>query len=310
MFKHFFTAGILVLTYLPSSAQDPKLPAANLGLTNMQDGKPPGTGFYFLETTQLYSANKTYNGQGKELSSGVRTSILLAIPQLIYISKLKFAGGNVGGTVLFPFVKISANDQSGLPATTNPGLNGDIIAGPFIQWFNATLAGMPIDHRLEIDVSLPVGAWQGRYAINPGAHAYSISPHYTFTISPAKHFSVSMRQYLNYNFNQIGTDEKAGGFYNANYSFEYELFNRFRAEVAGYYLRQLLQDSKGGNTNYFQDDYGILDTRERVFAVGPGLGYVTPTGLFIEVKNMWETNAVNRTQGYRATLVLAYRLKE
>ena len=113
---------------------------------------------------------------------------------------------------------------------------------------------------------------------------------------------------LTYNFDQIGTDEKAGAFYNANYSFEYEVLPRFRAEIAGYYLKQFAQDSKGGNSFFYQDTYGLTDTRERVLAVGPGLGYVTPTGLFIEVKNMWETSVQNRTQGYRATLVLAYKL--
>jgi hypothetical protein len=233
---------------------------------------------------------------------------MLSLSQLIYISKTKVAGGNLGWTVLIPLVGITAYGPAKTPIAVNPNPMGDIITGPFIQWFNRKLAGMPLDHRFELDVVIPAGAWNSGYTINPSAHFYSINPHYTFTLSPAKRFSISSRQMLTYNFDEIGTNVKAGAFYNANYSLEYEVAPRFRAEIAGYYLKQFEQDSKGGNSNFYQDTFGLTDTRERVLAVGPGLGYVTPTGLFIEVKNMWETAAQNRMQGYRATLVLAYKL--
>jgi len=304
------TIGLIsaVFLCLRAQAQDPKLPATNLGLSNMQDGRPPGTGLYFQQYIQLYSASQTYDDKGNKLAAGGTSSSMLSLSQLIYISKVKVAGGNLGWTVLVPLVKITAYDPANTPIAVNPNPMGDIITGPFIQWFNRKVAGMPLDHRFEMDVVVPAGAWQSNYDINPSAHFYSITPHYTFTLSPAKRFSISSRQMLTYNFNEIGTDVKAGAFYNANYSLEYEMLPRFRAEIAGYYLKQFDQDSKGGNSNFYQDTYGITDTRERVFAVGPGLGYVTPTGLFIEVKNMWETAAQNRTQGYRATLVLAYKL--
>jgi hypothetical protein len=297
-----------VLFCLRAHAQDPKLPAANLGLSNMQDGRPPGTGLYFQQYIQLYSANQTYDASGNKLAASGKSSSLLSLSQLVYISKLKVAGGNFGWTVLVPVVKITASDPAGTPVSVNPNPMGDIITGPFIQWFNRELAGMPLDHRFEVDVVLPVGGWNSGYAINPSAHFYSITPHYTFTISPAKHFSISSRQMLTYNFDEIGTNIKAGAFYNENFSFEYEVLPRFRAEIAGYYLKQFAQDSKGGDSDFYQDTYGLADTRERVLAFGPGLGYVTPTGLFIEVKNMWEMAAQNRTQGYRAALVLAYKL--
>jgi len=74
---------------------------------------------------------------------------------------------------------------------------------------------------------------------------------------------------LTYNFNEIGANVKAGAFYNANYSLEYEILPRFRAEIAGYYLKQFEQDNEGGNNSFYQDNYAIMDTRERVFAIGP-----------------------------------------
>ncbi|WP_158800455.1 transporter [Pedobacter sp. L105] len=278
-------------------------------MSNLQDGRPPGTGLYFQQFVQSYTANQAADAEGNKLAASGKLSTLLSLSQLIYISPLKVAGGNFGWTVLVPLVKITAYDPAGLPVGANPNSLGDIVTGPFVQWFSRKIAGIPLDHRFELDVTLPTGGWENKYAINPGAHGYSISPHYTLTLSPTKHFSISMRQYLNYNFEQIGTDVKAGAFYNANYSLEYELLTRFRVEFAGYFLRQFAQDSKGGDSQYYQNSYGLPDTRERVFALGPGLGYVTSTGLFLEVKNMWETAVRNRTQGYRTTLVLAYKLK-
>ena len=304
------TIGLIsaVFLCLRAQAQDPKLPATNLGLSNMQDGRPPGTGLYFQQYIQLYSASQTYNGSGNKLAASGTVNSMLSLSQLIYISNTKVAGGNLGWTALLPLVEINAYDAEKAPVSVNPNPMGDIITGPFIQWFNRKVAGMPLDHRFEVDVVVPVGAWQNDYSINPGAHFYSITPHYTFTVSPAKRLSISTRQMLTYNFNEIGTNVKAGAFYNENYSVEYEMLPRFRAEIAGYYLKQFAQDSKGGDSDFYQDTYGLIDTRERVLAIGPGLGYVTPTGLFIEVKNMWETAAQNRTEGYRATLVLAYKL--
>ena len=212
------TIGLIsaVFLCLRAQAQDPKLPATNLGLSNMQDGRPPGTGLYFQQYIQLYSASQTYDDKGNKLAAGGTSSSMLSLSQLIYISKVKVAGGNLGWTVLVPLVKITAYDPANTPIAVNPNPMGDIITGPFIQWFNRKVAGMPLDHRFEMDVVVPAGAWQSNYDINPSAHFYSITPHYTFTLSPAKRFSISSRQMLTYNFNEIGTDVKAGAFYNAN----------------------------------------------------------------------------------------------
>lgn len=79
-------------------------------------------------------------------------------------------------------------------------------------------------------------------------------------------------------------------------------------EIAGYYLYQFEQDSNDGDHQYFQENFGISDTREKVFALGPGFGRITSSGLFIEIKALKEYGAKNRAEGIRATLVLTYRI--
>lgn len=228
--------------------------------------------------------------------------------QLIWISKQKVAKGNLGFTVLIPVVRLSASDIGGAPPSVNPNALGDIIAGPFIQWFNKKLFGQKFSHRVELDVVFATGAYQSGYGGNPGSNLFAIVPHYTFTVDLLKKVSISMRHILTYDFDQMNTQVKPGMFYNFNYSLEFAFSKSFKAELAGYYLTQLVQDSKNNDHNYYRNHFDITDTRERAFAVGPGLGYNTPSGLSIEVKNMWESNIRNRSDGIRTTLVLAYKL--
>ncbi|WP_299289408.1 transporter [uncultured Mucilaginibacter sp.] len=305
--KVYYAFAILLLLCKVVAAQDPKLPATNLGLSNLQDGNPPGTGWYYQQYIQNYQTISNRGPSGAAIGNG-KVNSLLSMSQLIHIGKTKMAGGNLGFTVLLPVVRLSAENNRSQVPTVNPNPLGDIIAGPFVQWFNKKLLGMRYSHRLELDLVSPIGAYQSLYDVNPGAHLFSVVPHYTFTIFPSEKFSVSMRHHFNYYFNELGTRTKPGVSYNFNYSLEYALTSSLRVELAGYYLKQLAQDSENGDSHYYQEKFGISDTRERVFAYGPGIGYVTPSGLFIELKEMQEAAAKNRSEGFRTTLVLSYKL--
>ncbi|MEN0052399.1 MAG: transporter [Mucilaginibacter sp.] len=298
----------LLLNFSKGYAQDPKLPATNLGMINMQDGNPaPGSGWIFREFVQSYQSGSTRDGLGKPMPAPTISS-LLSISQLIYQSDVKIADGYLGYTFLVPLVKISAANSSGEIPAVNPGYVGDMTAGVSVQWYNKKLFGLRFSHRLEADLGLPTGDYNTRYAINPSSHLYNTTLHYTFTMFLTDKFAISMRHHLTYNFNEIGTSIKPGMFYNFNYSLEYPISERVRAEIAGYYLTQINQDTYSGNSNYYQHTFGIADTRERIFAIGPGMSYQSPSGLFMELKGLQETAAKNRTQGFRLALGLAYLL--
>jgi hypothetical protein len=205
-------------------------------------------------------------------------------------------------------VRLSLADVAGPPPTINPNPLGDLVFGTFIQWRNQRLFTRRYSHRLELDFIPPTGSHAGWYAINPGSHLYTITPHYTFTIFPTDKFSISMRHHFNYYFNQIGTGARPGFTYNFNYAVEYAIIPSFRVEVAGYYLRQLIQDSYHGDYHYYQENFGMSDTREQVFSFGLGLGYVTPIGVFIELKEMREVLSRNYSEGYRTTLLFTVKL--
>ncbi len=300
---------LLLLSAGFAPAQDPSLPATNLGMANIQDGFSPGPGWYYLHYIQLYQPRRVADAYGNSLPGAVRVSSLLAMHQLIHETKIKVAGGNLAFSLLLPLVKLTATgDGKSVLPSVNPGVAGGLIFGPVIQWSNKRLLGLPYAHRAEIDLSVPLASYNIRYDINPSSRLYTITAYYAFTLWLTKGLSISNRHNINYNSDRIGTGERPGMFYNVNFSVEQQLFKGFCAAITGYYLTQLGQDAYHGDTHYYQETYQVADTRERVLGLGPGVSYVFPGGLAAELKVFLETAARNRQEGARPTLKLAYQL--
>lgn len=305
--KIFLIVWCIAGTCFSSSAQDPALPATNLGLTNMQDGVSPGPGLYYVHYLQLYQPANAKGPGGNTIDHATLVSSLLSMHQLIYESSVKVLNGHLAFSILMPLVKLSAENGPS-PLSVNPGVLGGLIFGPVIQWSDKKLFRLPYSHRAEIDLSMPVGTYNKKYDINPSSHCYTLTGYYAFTLFLTKHFSISNRHNFNYNFKQIATDIQPGMFYNLNFSLEHTIFHTLKAALTGYYLKQLAQDAYHGNHHYYQETFGIADTREQVLALGPGISYVSNGGLAAELKVFIETQSRNRAEGIRPTFKLAYKL--
>ncbi len=305
--KLFFIVWCIIAIRFSSSAQDPALPSTNLGMANMQDGVSPGPGLYYVHYLQVYQPARVKGPGGNTIDHTTQVSSFLSMHQFIYESSVKVLNGHLAFSLLIPLVKLSASNDT-KPVLVNPGVPGGLIFGPVIQWSNKTIFRLPYSHRAEIDLSMPVGAYNKKYDINPSSRCYTLTAYYAFTLFLTKNFSISNRHNINYNFRQMTTGVQPGMFYNLNFSLEPTLFKTVRAELAGYYLKQLVQDAYLGNHHYYQETFGISDTREQVLALGPGLSYVSSRGLAAELKVFIETQSHNRAEGVRPTLKLAYKL--
>ena len=146
--------------------------------------------------------------------------------------------------------------------------------------------------------------------INNVSHLWSYEMYYAFTIMINKQISISSRNELNYNSSIIGTAAKPGAYYNGNYSIDYSILPSLKIEAVAYYLQQLVQDSYDGNHHYYQDRFGISDTKERLVACGPGLVYFTPRGILLEAKVFFETAAQNTLAGTRTSLRITVPLSK
>jgi hypothetical protein len=293
-----------VLTGLCGSpAQAYNEPPLNLGLTDILDGGIPGVGTFFTEYVQVYQSDEFKDSNGDDIPGLPRVSSVLSVNQLVHVYKQKLLGAHIGVNVLLPVVSINGG---GLP--TNPGVLGDLLAGPFLQWLDTKLLGRPFVQRLELDITMPTGQYDKNYALNPGSNLWVIEPFYAFTWFLTPKFSTSWR--IHYTvptknddvspspFNGFSTEVTPGQVFHFNYSFEYEFFKGFRGAVAGYYLKQLTEDEGS-----FGD---ISNSEEQVFAVGPALHYFFSDKFSAGLKTQWETSTENRTEGNRTTLRFTY----
>jgi hypothetical protein len=293
-----------------ATAQDPGLPPTNLGLANVYDGIAGKPGFVYQGYSQYFQTRTLKSGSGIKVPAGLKVNSLLQMNQLIYLTPLHVLGGNLGFTVLVPIVEISASNLSGNAPSVNPGVLGDIVQGTAIQWSNRRLFGKPFSNRIEFDINLPVGSYDSRYAINASSHLWAYSAYHAFTFILNNKISISSRNQFSYNTTFIGSKAKAGAYYNGNYSVDYSIIPSLKIEAAGYYLTQFNQDSFDGNSHYYQDQYDLANTKERVFAYGPGLAYFSPNGVLLEAKVFFETGARSRFEGTRPTLRLAIPLSK
>ncbi|SDI82239.1 SphA family protein [Mucilaginibacter sp. P25] len=301
-----FCLSAIVKTY----AQDPALPPTNLGLANVYDGVAGKPGFIYQGYAQYFQAHQLNDGFGRNTHSDLKVNSLLQMNQLIYLSPVRLMGGNLGFTVIVPFVQISASNLGGQAFIVNPGVLGDIVQGTAVQWSDKKLFGKPFSHRVEFDINVPVGGYDSRYNINPSSHVWAYGLYHAFTLMLSDQVSVSSRNQFNYNSHFIGQKSKAGAYYNGNYSVDYSILKSLKIEAAAYYLTQFNQDSYNGDNHYYQDKYGIDNTKERVFGYGPGLAYFAPNGVLLEAKVFFETAAKNRFEGTRPTLRLAIPLSK
>src|ERR1700754_1136257 len=230
-----FIVGVLLLSIQAVFAQDPQIPSVNLGFTNMQAGKSRPPGMYYIQYIQLYQANSRRDVSGATISGATLSSSIVTLQQFAFISHSSLLDGNPGFTIVSALVKIQPANNAQI-VTVNPSPLGDLVAGPFVQWYDKHIFGIPFSHRVGINTGFPTGAYSKQYDVNPSVHLFRIFPHYEFTLTPAKSFSVSVKNNFYYFFNQIGTSSKPGIAYNMNYALEYTLCKKFVVELAGYYL--------------------------------------------------------------------------
>lgn len=302
----------LMLAPIPYAlAQDPSQPANNYGLTNILDGAPPGTGTFWFQYFQYYTANRIANGEKNSVGTA-SINTMLYMQQLVHIDEQKLLGGNIGFTALFPLVNINAKGDiipGEVPLSANPSIMGDITIAPNIQWFNRKLFGKSLLSRLELVLILPTGAYNEAYTINPGSNFFTFDPGYVFTYAITPRLSTSQRHHYSFNFRNPDNGYQTGQLYHTNYSLEYQVFKPFRIALHGYFLKQLTGDSYLDNKNFFWENFNISTTREQVFAIGPSINYISKRGLFFECKTAFELAAANRPEGIRTTFRLIAKLK-
>ncbi|MCF2517164.1 hypothetical protein [Dyadobacter sp. CY351] len=90
---------MVLLSFAGSAAQDPVLPATNLGIVNSFDGMVGKPGFAYQGYAQVFQTRKVVAGQGQAVSPDLKVNSLLQLNQFIYLTPLKLLGANLAFTL-------------------------------------------------------------------------------------------------------------------------------------------------------------------------------------------------------------------
>jgi hypothetical protein len=278
----------------PVWAQQPSLPAVNLGDTSFLDAIAyPGWVAELIG--QGVHDNKTANNTGQVLPESTDVNSGAALTHIAWLSHARRLGAWYGAEVVLSAAYVDTGGHG-----VGHGL-GDLTVGPIIlQWPKHSLFGMPIYQRAVLDIDAPVGKYS-RYAnVNIGNNAWDIHPYYAVTLFPVKKLETSWR--IHYLWNGTNTDPpisqsydstQAGQAIHFNATASYEIVKNVYVGANGYYLKQITDARVNG--------LPLPNSKEQIGGIGPGL-VVNKNKWFYFINGYHEMGAKNITEGNKLVL--------
>jgi hypothetical protein len=294
----------MALTLVASPAtQAYDLPVVNLGLTSFLDGGvPAGPGVYLQAYYQNYSSTRLNDQDGETLGlpkTDLDYQVLVA--QVTWLSNHRLGNASLGINTLVPFVTaMNVDDGINNLALTSQTGTGDWLIGPFIQ-FDPVMgdSGPKFVQRIEFQFNLPTGDNDPDTSINPGNNALSFNPYWAGTYWFGPQWTASAR--VHYLYNRKNTDPssafgnvdsvQAGQAVHANLALSRDMGQGWRLGLNGYFLQQ--------TTDTKVDGKAVVDRKESVYAIGPGVMYSFSADNHIVANGYREFEAQNRPQGSR-----------
>jgi hypothetical protein len=293
-----FTLFVSILVPFAAYGQEVVLPPVNLGGTSFLDGVA-GPGFLLEETIEYYHANRFTDFRGGKIPGDNSVESWLSLTHVAYLTKWKILGGFYGVEALLPAVRADLDTNLGVRG--HRGGLGDLILSPFIiQWVDHKIFNMPYFHRINFPFILPTGRYDKDSAVNIGSHLYSFNPYYAFTLFITPKLETSWRFHYLWNSKNHSPSPsfqadsiQPGQAFHLNYALSYEILDGLRAGIDGYYLNQITADKV--------EDHKRDDSKEKVFAIGPGLMF-SKKRFFLYLNAFYETGAENRPEGMKISL--------
>jgi hypothetical protein len=294
---------VAILMFSISASGQVSLPPVNLGNTSFQDGIAfPG---WLLEELPIFHhATKWKDSNGADIAGTNSANSLTSLTHIAFISQHRIFGGFYAAELFLPIANVHLNTIFG-PTYRTEGV-GDLTVGPImLQWNDAKLFGRPFFQRADLDIVVPTGQYSGRRPVNIGNNLVSVNPNYAFTVVATNKLEFSGRLHYLWNgennspFVGLGASSiQPGQALHQNFASSYAVYRGLRIGLNGYALEQITDHRMNGGP--------LPNSRESVFAIGPGSEITFKKTWFLYLDSYFETFARNRPQG--ATYVV--RLSE
>lgn len=293
-------------------------------------GVLPPEGLYYRQFNIFYTADKLKDNKGHTLSlekNGVeldRLNLYAVAPVLVWVTPLKIFGADYGQRFIAPLIRETIRLDAMTPGgPTDLSDHRTRMYDPI--WVPVVLGWHRKDgllHALaELDVFMPVGMYNPRNLVNVGKNVWTFMPVFAVTaFSPWWDKKLELNIKLMYDFDtrnddfiispstaaKIGnpaltglkTYNSPGQAFHTDFAIDYQIYEKLRVGLAGYFYQQTTNDRTGFGT--------VGGDKTRVLAIGPHV-WVPYKKWFFGAHVLFETAARNGPQGINVNMDFVYK---
>jgi len=270
-----------------------------LGAEGIDAASIPPPGLYLRWYTFEIHATTLRDSTGNTVPVGFNVNVLATAPRLIWITKKKFLGADVGMDLLVPIedinLKIAAESFK-----QNSVSIGDLYIDPvLLSWH-----GKHYDAAVAPSFFAPTGTWDPQSATKAGSDEWTIMPTFGATWYPDAKKKWSASALGRYEFHATKEDVavKMGDDFHVEYGLANAVRPTLKIGAVGYTQWKVTEDSG-------KDVTWDASVKDRVFASGVEVMKVFPKQMFfVQLRGLLEYGARGRSQGQAVILVLTKRL--
>lgn len=295
--------------------------AGPIGGTDIRSAFLPPPGVYGAAIGLAGPAWGINDGEGNPIPAfgDARFTKIMAGGALLYVPNVQIAGGSIGFLGVVPFGQVCGRLFARQSWDCTDGFGDPYIEMAWSRFFGKPRPSLdpgafPILEGIAISLGLgavlPAGEYDMRrattQALSVGNNTFDVAPSIamTFTTPPliAEGTEISAKAYLNYYATNPATGYHAGSLLNIDFAIS-EHFGRFQGGIAGFYAKQLADDTLNGKR--IEPD----GRRAELLMMGGVLNYdMAEIGAAVKVKAVRSMIAKNTVNNYVGVVTFLKKL--